>query len=66
MFENLVPSADSAATGIVALLAVAEALGRVKDDFLETDRPIMLNFYHGVSGVNYGTLYGDVLTFYSF
>ena len=49
MFEDHYPSADSAATGIVTLLAVAEALGKVKADFTDDDRPIMLSFFHGVT-----------------
>ena len=49
LYDGLAPGADSAATGIVALLAVAEALGQVKEQFTDTDRPIMLSFFHGVS-----------------
>ena len=49
LYDGLAPGADSAATGIVALLAVAEALGQVKELFTDADRPIMLSFFHGVS-----------------
>ena len=49
LYDSLAPGADSAVTGIVALLAVAEALGQVKEQFTDADRPIMLSFFHGVS-----------------
>ena len=50
MFEDIYPSADSAVTGIVTLLAAAEALGKVKDSIKpETHKHIMFTFLNGVS-----------------
>ena len=45
---NSAPGADSTITGLVTLLAVAEAIGKVKEDISKTDRPIMFTFFNGV------------------
>ena len=50
MFEDVYPSADSAVSGIITLLAAAEALGKVKDTMDPVnDKPIMFTFLNGVS-----------------
>ena len=49
LFLNTNSSADTAASGIVALLATIDALSRVKNTFQEQDRPIMFAFLNGVS-----------------
>jgi len=50
MFENYYPSADNHVTGIVALLAVVEAFGDVKDDIKQpSSKDIMFTFFQGVS-----------------
>ncbi|KAI0213352.1 hypothetical protein LSAT2_001622 [Lamellibrachia satsuma] len=46
---NSAPGADSTVTGLVTLLAVAEAIGKVKEDISKTDRPIMFTFFNGES-----------------
>ena len=45
---NMVPGADSAATGVITLLAVAEAIGKVKKDITNKHRPIMFTLFNGV------------------
>ena len=51
MFEDVYPSADSAVSGIVTLLAAAEALGKVKasiDPESEDYKPLIFTFLNGV------------------
>lgn len=50
MFENIYPSADNHVTGIVGLLAAAEALAKFKDDiFNRTDaKDVLFAFFQGV------------------
>ena len=49
MFEDMYPSADSAVTGIVTLLAAASALGKVKNRIDPSlHKPIMFSFFNGV------------------
>ena len=49
LFENIYPSADNHVTGIVGLLAAAEALGKVQDDIkTNTSKDIMFAFLNGV------------------
>ena len=48
MFESSNASADNPVSGIVALLAAAEAIGKVKEDFQEGDKDIMFTFFQGV------------------
>ncbi|KAK3107790.1 hypothetical protein FSP39_022233 [Pinctada imbricata] len=48
LFENIYPSADNHVTGIVGLLAAAEALGKYQDDFMKNDtKDIMFAFLNG-------------------
>ncbi|KAK2160163.1 hypothetical protein NP493_1662g00000 [Ridgeia piscesae] len=47
-FHN-VPGADSVVTGLVTLLAVAEAIGKVKHKITKSDKPIMFTFFNGES-----------------
>ncbi|KAI0213353.1 Nicastrin [Lamellibrachia satsuma] len=49
MFEDIVPAGDSTVTGLVALLAVAEAIGKVKRHLSENDRPIVFILFNGES-----------------
>ena len=50
MFYDMYPSADSAVSGIVTLMAAAAAIGRVKKTMdLDTAKPIMFAFLNGVS-----------------
>ena len=49
MFEDIVPAGDSTVTGLVALLAVAEAIGKVKRHLSENDRPIVFILFNGVN-----------------
>ena len=49
MFEDNYPSADNQVSGIVALLAAAEAIGMVKEDIDQGDKDIMFTFFQGVS-----------------
>ncbi|XP_046577349.1 nicastrin-like [Haliotis rubra] len=51
MFHNEYPASDSTVTGIVTLLAVAEALGAVKDEIQNnsTAKDIMFTFFQGES-----------------
>ena len=46
-FHN-VPGADSVVTGLVTLLAVAEAIGKVKHKITKSDKQIMFTFFNGV------------------
>lgn len=50
MFEDVYPSADNPVTSIVALLAAAEAIGKVKDSIRDsnTTKDIMFTFFQGV------------------
>ena len=48
MFDGVYPSADSAISGLVTLLATAQALGRVKEEFKGSDRRLMFMFFNGV------------------
>ena len=50
MFEDQYPSADNHVSGIVALLAVAEAFGKVKDKIRDsnTTKDVMFTFFQGV------------------
>lgn len=52
MFEDIYPSADNPVTNLVALLAAAEAISKVKSKFKEsnTTKDIMFTFFQGVSG----------------
>ncbi|XP_060067628.1 nicastrin-like [Ylistrum balloti] len=49
MFENEYPGADSHVTGIVALLAVAEAIGKVKERIIQQNnsKDILFTFLQG-------------------
>lgn len=51
MFENIYPSADNHVTGIVGLLAAAEALSKYKDDIINNSNSsdILFAFFQGVS-----------------
>jgi len=51
MFENIYPSADNHVTGIVGLLAAAEALSKYKDDIINVNgtKDILFTFFQGVS-----------------
>ena len=51
MFENIYPSADNHVTGIVGLLAAAEALSKHKDDIINVTgtKDILFAFFQGVS-----------------
>lgn len=51
MFENIYPSADNHVTGIVGLLAAAEALSKYKDDIINNNdtKDILFAFFQGVS-----------------
>ncbi len=51
MFYDIVPSADSAAAGIVTLLAAAQALSNVSQLQDSSSLPIMYDFFNGVSSV---------------
>ena len=48
MFDNLYPGADSAISGIVTLLAAAQALAKVSHEE-EMPLPIMYSLFNGVS-----------------
>ena len=50
MFDQTYPGDDSQVSGIVALLAAAEAVGKVKDKIKTADntRDIMFTFFNGV------------------
>ena len=48
LFDNLYPSADSAISGIVTLLAAAQALAEASHTG-KLDKPIMYSFFNGVS-----------------
>ncbi|XP_045210180.2 nicastrin-like isoform X2 [Mercenaria mercenaria] len=49
MFEDHYPSADNHVSGIVALLAVAEAIGKVKDKIRDSNltKDVMFTFFQG-------------------
>ncbi|CAH1796310.1 unnamed protein product [Owenia fusiformis] len=49
LFDNLYPSADSAITGTIALLAAAEAIGKVKGQIINDDsaKDVLFVFYQG-------------------
>ncbi|XP_060599987.1 nicastrin-like isoform X2 [Ruditapes philippinarum] len=49
MFEDNYPSADNHVSGIVALLAVSEAIGKVKDKIRDsnTTKDVMFTFFQG-------------------
>eukprot|EP00105_Crassostrea_gigas_P015788 XP_011432903.1 PREDICTED: nicastrin isoform X2 [Crassostrea gigas] len=47
LFENIYPSADNQVSGIVALLAAAEALRKYKDHFDNTTKDILFTFLNG-------------------
>ncbi|XP_069115841.1 nicastrin-like [Argopecten irradians] len=47
MFENEYPGADSHVTGIVGLLAAAEAIGKVKDRITNSSKDILFAFFQG-------------------
>ena len=49
MFEDTVPAGDSTVSGLVTLLAVAEAIGKVKGELADSDRPIVFMLFNGVS-----------------
>ena len=51
MFENIYPSADNHVTGIVGLLAAAEALSKYKDHIINKNdsKDILFTFFQGVS-----------------
>ena len=49
MFEDIVPAGDSTVSRLVTLLAVADAIGKVKSDLADTDRPIVFMLFNGVS-----------------
>jgi len=53
MFDQTYPGDDSQVSGIVALLAAAEAVGKVKDKIKTADntRDIMFTFFNGVGGL---------------
>ena len=48
MFEDAYPSADNQVSGIVAMLAAAEAIGKVKEAVELADKDIMFTFFQGV------------------
>ena len=48
MFDQLYPGADSAISGLVSLLAAAEAIGKVKEELREDSKPIMFTVFSGV------------------
>ena len=48
MFEDTYPSADNQVSGIVAMLAAAEAIGKVKETLELADKDIMFTFFQGV------------------
>ncbi|XP_061189000.1 nicastrin-like isoform X2 [Saccostrea echinata] len=47
LFENIYPSADNHVSGIVALLAAAEAIGKVKHHFTNDSKDILFTFLNG-------------------
>lgn len=47
MFEEAYPSADNQVSGIVAMLAAAEAIGKVKETVQQADKDIMFTFFQG-------------------
>jgi len=51
MFEDIYPSADNPATNLVAMLAAAEAISKVKEEIRgsKTTKDIMFTFFQGVS-----------------
>ena len=48
MFEDTYPSADNQVSGIVAMLAAAEVIGKVKETLELADKDIMFTFFQGV------------------
>ena len=48
MFEDTYPSADNHVSGIVALLAAAEAIGKVKEKIRDSPNDILFTFFQGV------------------
>lgn len=48
LFENVNRSADNPVTSIVALLAAAEAIGKVKEEITD-NKTILFTFFQGVS-----------------
>ena len=50
MFDGQYPGAGSATLSFITLFAVAEAIGRVRNELLAaTNKHIMLVIFHGVS-----------------
>ena len=49
MYDLIYPSADSSVTGIVTLLAAAQALQKHKDMLSQADKTIMYSLFNGVS-----------------
>jgi len=50
MFDGQYPGAGSATLSFITLFAIAEAIGRVRNELLEqTNKHILLVIFHGVS-----------------
>ncbi len=50
MFEHMYPAAENTVVGFVTLLAVAEAIGKVRHRMEDPEhKPIMFAFFQGVS-----------------
>ena len=49
LFEDIYPSADNHVSGIVALLAAAEAIRKHKTHFNDNTKDILFTFLNGVS-----------------
>ncbi|XP_074653328.1 nicastrin-like [Tubulanus polymorphus] len=48
MFDQMAPGADSVVTGVVTVLAAAQAIGKVKSDILDSgSKDIMFSFFQG-------------------
>jgi len=53
MFDGQYPGAGSATLSFITLFAVAEAIGRVRNELLAaTDKHVMFVIFHGVSGAS--------------
>ena len=47
MFDNISPGANAAVTGLVTVLAIAEALAQFKQDFEDLDKNVMFILFEG-------------------
>jgi len=48
MYDGQYPGADTATLSFITLFAVAEALGRVRQDLNSTNKHVLLVVFHGV------------------